>query len=103
GVARPTIGGLHDPGAPTRADDPAVAVPLEGHRPGRQLARQRAGLVVVTAQRPTRLDARRPEEDDGVADLLPAERAQRRQALRDDPQRARVVAVEEVLVAVGDD
>jgi hypothetical protein len=47
-----------------------------------------------------RREARRAEEHDGVADVLAAEPGQRLEVLREDAERARVVAVEELRVAV---
>ena len=45
---------------------------------------------------------RRAEEDDGVVDVLAAKTLQRLEVLGEDAQRTRVVAVEELLVLVGE-
>ena len=102
GVGCAPVGGLHDAATATGADDESVVVRREAARPHGDEPRQLACLVVIAAERAVGRQPRRAEEDDGVADAGAAEAAQRRQVLREDAQRASVIAVEELLVPVGD-
>src|SRR5262249_44805352 len=71
-------------------------------RPQCDEMRKLARFGVIAAQRPRLAQTRRAEEHDGVADARARERMQRLQILGEDAQRARVVAVEERLVLVGE-
>src|ERR1035437_9337543 len=64
--------------------------------------RELACFLVVAAERPVGRDPGRTEENDGVVDPLAAERLQRRKVFGQDAQRARLVAVDEVRVPVGE-
>src|SRR5262245_51920955 len=101
--------------APEREQPRELARLLVVARPFDRLARLRqlalVALVGVAhaarSQRPQRalralaaVDARRTEEDDGVLDLLFPETPQRLEVLRQDADRARLLALEKLRIEV---
>src|SRR5262249_19521598 len=93
---------LHDAATAPRADDEPLRLVGERLRPLGAQARQLAGLGVVASQRPVLGEPGRPEEDDGVLHPLLAERVQGLQVLGEDPERPRLVALEEGSIEVRD-
>src|SRR5262249_3395057 len=70
-------------------------------RPQRQQPRKLARIVVVAPERAARGESSRTEEDHRVADALAPEALQRREILGEDPDRARVGAVQKGLIPIG--
>src|SRR6202022_215768 len=122
--ASAAIGGLHDAGTATGADDEAPLLAPELLRPGRQpLGKLARGLVIgrepqrhlrrldalpcplsLGQRRPRRLlraQPRRPHEDDGVLDSMALEAIERLQVFCEDAQSARILAPQEAGVLIG--
>ena len=102
GLGGAAVGGLHDAAAAAGANDVAVRVRRQALRPGGDQARELARRVVVVAERTLGRQPRGAEEHDRVANALALERVHRLEVFGEDAQRARIVAVEELLVLVGD-
>src|SRR5262249_43419420 len=118
------IGRLHDAGTAAGADDEAPLLAAELLRPGCQaLGKLSRGLVIDREPEghlrqldalsgPLRLgelcprgllraQPRRRHEDDGVLDVMALEAIERLQVLREDPQSARIPALQEAGVLIG--
>src|ERR1700720_3181921 len=102
GLGSTAIGGFHDASAAAGAYDVPMSVGREIVRPGGDQPRQFARRVVVVAQRTVGRQPRRAEENDRVANVFVVESVQRFQVFGKDAQRTRIVAVEELLVLIGD-
>ena len=68
-----SVRGLHDPAAPSRADEKAVRRGFQPLGPLGDEARELAGFGVVPPEWSFCAESRRTEEHDGVVDALPLE------------------------------
>src|SRR3984885_11950533 len=102
GVGGAAIGRFHDSRAAARADHVAVATRSKALRPRRDQSRELAGLIVIAPERTFGCNSRRAEEYDRLVNLLAAKDSKRLEIFCKNPQRTSFLAVEKLLVLVGE-
>ena len=95
-----SIRGLHDPAASARADDVSMCMRGEIFGPCGDESRELAGLLVVATERTVRSKPGGAKENDSFVDAFASKTAQWLEIFSKYAQRARVLAVHEILVLV---
>src|SRR5207249_10431100 len=102
GLGGAAVGRLHDAPAAAGANDVSMSVRRQILRPRGDQTRQFSRCVVVVAQWTLRREPCGAEEHDRVANVFVVESVQRFEVLGEDAQGTRIVAIEELLVLVGE-